>query len=175
MNYLLANAIKSHAAFVDETVGTVKYGIVKSVNPATCTARVLIQPDGVLSGWLPILSSWVGSGWGMVCLPSPDDQVVIAPQEGDMEQGIILGHIFSKAQVPPNAPVGELWLIHKSGSSLKLQNDGTVQITGDLHVNGDVYDKTGSLARLRNHYNAHVHLTGSGASTTGPNPMDTST
>jgi hypothetical protein len=59
--------------------------------------------------------------------------------------------------MPPAAPVGEFWLVHASGSFLKLRNDGTIQMKGDLHVAGDVYDQTGSLSRLRNHYNVHIH------------------
>ena len=58
---------------------------------------------------------------------------------------------------PSGYPAGEFWLVHQSGSFLKLQNDGTVQVKGDLHVDGDVYDKHGSLDRLRGHYNSHVH------------------
>src|ERR1700744_124827 len=110
----LSNAIKSHAASLDQTTGQIKFGTVTSVNSKNATARVLIQPDGVLSGWLPILSQWVGSGWGMMCPPNPGDQVLLVPQEGDVEQGVIVGRSFSKRQMPPSAPSGEFWLIHKS-------------------------------------------------------------
>jgi len=57
--------------------------------------------------------------------------------------------------------------VHKSGSFVKLTNDGTVQVKGDLHVDGDVYDRHGSLDRLRQHYDAHTH--GGGAT---PSPQD---
>lgn len=57
--------------------------------------------------------------------------------------------------------------MHQSGSFLKLCNDGTVQIKGDLHVSGDVYDRNGSLDRLRQHYDIHTH--GNGAR---PSPQD---
>ena len=47
--------------------------------------------------------------------------------------------------------------MHQSGSSLKILNDGTIRVAGDLHVAGDVYDARGSLSSLRGHYDAHTH------------------
>jgi phage gp45-like len=168
----LSNAIKSHAANLDQSSGQIKFGTVTSVNSQKATARVLIQPDGVLSGWLPVLSQWVGSGWGMICLPNPGDQVLLVPHEGDLEQGIIIGRSFSSKQLPPVAPGGEFWLVHQSGSFLKLCNDGTIRIQGDLHVQGDVYDKHGPLSGLRTHYNSHTHLVPPNETTSAPSPLD---
>jgi len=168
----LSNAIKSHAASLDQTTGQTKFGTVTSVNFAKGTARVLIQPDGVLSGWLPVLSQWVGNGWGMVCPLNPGDQVLLVPQEGDIEQGIIIGRSFSDKQTPPVVPGGEFWLVHQTGSSLKLCNDGTIQINGDLHVQGDVYDRGGPLSRLRTHYNSHTHAVPPNETSSTPSPLD---
>lgn len=168
----LSNAIKSHAAGLDQTAGQIKFGTITSVNFQNATARVLIQPDGVLSGWLPVLSQWVGSGWGMVCPPNPGDQVLLVPQEGDIEQGIIIGRSFSNKQRPPEVPAGEFWLVHQSGSFLKLCGDGTIRMSGDLHVQGDVYDRHGPMSGLRGHYNSHTHLRSSGATTSVPSPLD---
>ena len=102
----------------------------------------------------------------MCCPPSPGDQVLVLAQEGDAEHGMIVGRAFSNTQATPAAPVGELWLVHGSGSFIKLQNDGTIQVHGDLHVSGDVYDKQGPLSRLRNHYNIHTHSPNGASSTT---------
>ncbi|HST75458.1 MAG TPA: phage baseplate assembly protein V [Acetobacteraceae bacterium] len=161
------NALKAQAGALDQAAGQPRFGLVTSVDPDAATARVQLQPEGVLSGWLPILSAWVGAGWGMACPPSPGDQVLVLSQEGDSEHGVIVGRAFSDTQRAPAAPVGELWLVHKGGSFLKLANDGTVQVKGDLHVDGDVYDRHGSLDRLRQHYDAHTH--GGGAT---PSPQD---
>ncbi len=171
MSNILPNVIKSHALHLDQTTGQAKFGTVTSVNTANATARVTIQPEGVLSGWLPIMSQWIGNGWGMVCPPAPGDQVLLVPQEGDIEQGVIVGGVFSVKQVPPSAPIGEFWLIHQSGSSLKLCNDGTIRIAGDLHVSGEVYDSHGPVSGLRRHYNTHTHLVGNQA-TSSPTPQD---
>jgi phage baseplate assembly protein V len=167
----LVNALKAHATSLDRAGGQVKFGTVTSINPQTATARVRIQPDGVLSGWLPILSQWVGNGWGMVGLPNPGDQVLLVPQEGDVEQSIIVGRAFSSSQMPPQAPSDEFWLVHKTGSFLKLCNDGTIRVNGDLHVQGDVYDRNGTLSRLRSAYDSHTHMVLAGGVTTKPSEL----
>jgi hypothetical protein len=168
----LTNAVKAHAAGLDNSSGQAKFGTISSVNYETGNARVVIQPDGVLSGWLPILSHWVGNGWGMICPPNPGDQVLLVPQEGDGEQGVIIGRTYSLTQMPPKAPSGEFWLIHQSGSFLKICNDGTIRIGGDLHVGGDVYDQHGSLSSLRTTYNGHTHFVQANGTTTCPTPTN---
>ena len=162
------NAIKAQAGAMDQSAAQPRFGIVTSLDPAHATARVCLQPENVLTGWLPILSPWVGAGWGLTCPPSPGDQVFVLAQEGNAEHGVIIGRAFSSAAPSPVAEAGELWLVHKSGSFVKLLNDGAVHVKGDLHVDGDIYDQGGSLARLRGHYNAHKHASFSAV----PNPQD---
>lgn len=132
-------------------------GTVSSVNPNDHTARVNLQPEDVLTGWLPMMAHWVGAGWGAVSLPEVGDQVIVVPQEGDAEHGVILGKVYHDQHRPPVAPAKEMWLVHHTGSFIKLVEDGTIQMKGDLHVDGEVFDRHGSLDRLRGHYNAHVH------------------
>ena len=141
----LLNAIKAQSGAQDQRTGQPRFGTVTSVDPGAGTARVQLQPEGVLSGWLPVLSPWVGAGWGISCPPSPGDQVLVLPQEGDAEHGMIVARSHSRAAAPPATPVGELWLTHKSGSFVRLVNDGTVQVKGDLHVDGDVFDRHGHV------------------------------
>ena len=172
MAYRFTNALKSHSASLDLAVGQAKFGIVASVNYQSAMGRVTIQPDGVLSGWLPILSQYTGSGWGLVCLPSPGDQVLVLPQEGDIEQGVIVGAAFSTKQLPPQAAEGEFLIVHKSGSSLKLSNDGSIHISGDLHVQGDVFDSHGALSHLRTTYNSHTHIVPPQTQTSAPLAID---
>jgi uncharacterized protein involved in type VI secretion and phage assembly len=166
------NALKQQSAALDAARGQARYGVVASFDPATYTARVLLQPEGVLSGWLPILSGWVGSGWGLAAPPAPGDQVLVLAQEGDAEHGIIAGRAFSAAAPPPQAPVGEMWLVHASGAFVKLQNDGTVRIGGDLHVAGRIFDQQGALDTLRQDYDAHTHVDSRGGQTGTPSPQD---
>ena len=166
------NALKAQAAAMDRAQGQPRFGVVASVDAQRYAARVKLQPEGVLSGWLPILSPWVGAGWGMVCPPAPGDQVMVLAQEGDAENGVIVGASFSDAHRAPAAALGELWLVHGSGSFLKLANDGTVRVMGDLHVQGDVYDRHGSMAQLRQHYNGHTHVDPQGGRSGAADPQD---
>ncbi len=164
------NLLKGHASQLDQGWAQPRLGVVSSVDPATFTARVTVQPEGVLSGWLPIAAPWVGAGWGMACPPSPGDQVLLLWQEGDAEHGIVVCRLWSNTAATPGAPVGELWLVHKTGSFLKLHNDGSIESQaqtwthhGDLRVTGNVFDSYNSLADLRQHYNEHVHPPGDAA------------
>ena len=149
-----------------------RMGTVTSSDPRTATAKVLLQPEGVLTGWLPVLTQWAGSGWGMACPPSPGDQVLIIPQEGDAQHGLIVGRLYSNSIRPPQVAPGEIILSHRSGCSLRLLNSGIVVVEGDLHVAGDVYDAYGPLSRLRNRYNAHIHHTSNGQTTSNPLQLD---
>lgn len=164
----LLNAWKAQAAAMDHAQGQARFGVVASADPARHAVRVRLQPEGVLSGWLPVASPWVGAGWGVFCLPSPGDQVLVLAQEGEAEHGVVVGGCFSDPRPPPAAAVGELVLRHASGAAIRLGNDGTVRVQGDLHVSGRVFDGHGALDALRGHYNQHVHA-GSGAT---PTPQD---
>lgn len=180
----LLNSFRCQAAGLDVTAGQPRFGTVSSVDAAGATARVQLQPEGVLTGWLPVLSPWTGSGWGMWCPPSPGDQVLVLAQEGSSDHGVVVGHAFSGSQTAPAAASGEFWLVHSSGSALKLTNDGTVHVNGplnvngtvtvvgDLHVSGDVFDSHNSLSDLREKYDAHTHIDSRGGTTTTPNLQD---
>lgn len=168
----LINALKLQAHVLDQAQARPRFATVASVDPRAATARVMLQPENVLTGWLPVLSAWTGAGWGMVCLPSPGDQVLVIGQEGDADNGVVIGAAFSNLHPPPQVPSGELWLVHAKGTCLKLSNDGFVWIIGDLHVTGDVFDALGPLSRLRTTYDNHTHLDSRGGQTTTPNQQD---
>lgn len=178
------NALKAQTSALLQGQSQPRFGLVTSVDPNGGTARVTLQPEGVLTGWLPVLSPWTGAGWGVSCPPSPGDQVLVLGQEGEADHGIVIGRAFSAAQQPPAAPAGEFWIVHKTGTFLKLQNDGTVHIngpvsitgtvtvTGDVAVSGNVYDQRNSLADLRSHYDTHTHIDSRGGVTSVPSPQD---
>ena len=167
------NAMRGQAAVMAGAMGQVRCGVVQSVDTSTYCAKVSLQPEGVLTGWLPIASAWVGAGWGFVTPPTPGQQVLVLAQEGHAEHGLIIGGVFSLNAQPPAAPSGELWMVHATGSFLKLRNDGSVagqatlwtlsgdiHLTGNLVASGNVSDQGGShgtLAQLRTIYDAHVH------------------
>ena len=163
--------LKAPVGHARETLAQPRLAVVTSSNPQTATARVTLQPEGVLSGWLPVLTQWVGSGWGISCPPSPGDQVLVIPLEGDPQHGLIIGRVFSNQVRPPEVETGEIVISHRSGCSIRLANSGVIVMQGDLHVSGNVYDSHGSLSQLRNDYNVHVHPV-EGDITLLPTPQD---
>ena len=64
MHRLMAAQARSVVGQVSQ-FGAPRCGLVASFNPQTYCAKVMIQPENTLTGWLPILSSWVGPGWGL--------------------------------------------------------------------------------------------------------------
>lgn len=167
---VLTNAFKQQAGALDRRVAQPRLGIVASVRTDKYLATVRLQPGNHLTGWLPILTQWVGQGWGLSCPPSPGDQVLVIPQEGYYDHGLIVGHCRSDLSPPPDAREGEFWLVHKSGSSIKLTNDGKIHVVGDLFVDGDIYDRKGSLEGLRQRYIHHRHRINNGTLSSEPDP-----
>lgn len=170
-----SNVIKSRAASLDGLSGVARFGLVSSFDPTAYAARVMMQPENVLSGWLPIISAWVGAGWGLAAPLTPGDQVLVIAQEGSSEHGVIIGSVWSAVDKPLPAPAGELWLQHQTGSFVKLLNDGTIVLTattvnvqGNLMVSGDISDHAGAhgtVATFRTAYDDHTHADPQGGST----------
>ncbi len=168
----LINALRAQAGGIDQTLAQPRFATVASFNSANFTARVLLQPEGVLSGWLPVLSALTGQGWGMICPLAAGDQVFVLAQEGHAEHGVVVGRVYSNLSPPPQAPDGEVWLRHRSGACLRLQDNGKIVIEGDLSVTGDVSDHHGSLNHLRGVFDSHVHTNSGGVPTSVPSVMD---
>ena len=174
MTHLL-NFIKAGAGGLDGRAGVARFGLVSSFDPVNYAARILLQPENVLTGWLPVLSPWVGAGWGLAAPLVPGAQVLVVAQEGDAEQGVVVGAVWSTVDKPMPAPAGELWLCHQSGSFIKLLNDGTialqasqVNVTGNLVVSGDISDQNGAhgtVAALRQAHDQHTHNVPQGGNT----------
>lgn len=101
---------------------------VTSFDPARYAAKVLIQPEGFETGFLPIASPWVGNGWGLVCPPTPGDEVDVHFQEGGKNAAYISLRFFGSKAIPPNALSGEFMLQHANGQRLKFHNDGTIEV-----------------------------------------------
>lgn len=169
------NAVKGRAAALDGLSAQARFAVVASFDASAYAARVTLQPENVLSGWLPVLAGWVGAGWGMAAPLAPGDQVLVLGQEGDAEQAVVVGRLWSNQETPPAAPVGELWMVHQSGAFVRLRNDGTiamqattVSIEGDLVVSGNISDRAGthgSMDALRRAYDGHTHPDAQGGTT----------
>ncbi len=185
----LHNQMQQVAQRVVNTIAHPRFATVTSVNPNDHSVKVTIEPEGIQTGWIPAMSSAIGNGWGVSHLHAVGDQVVFVPMENSPDHGVVLGGLYSNSQQPPKspatpnadptvAPSGELLMRHSSGTFLRFCSDGSIISSGaiwhhkgDFHVDGDVYDKHGSLDRLRSNYDAHTHggVQSGGASTSAPN------
>jgi phage baseplate assembly protein V len=123
--------MRLQAALAAGKVGKPKGGMVTDYDADTYSAKVMLQPEGIETGWLPIQTSAAGSGWGDYAGPLNGAQAIVSFLEGDREVGWITGFLASDEDLPPSPgpPAGEFWKIHQSGSLLKFTNDGDVLVT----------------------------------------------
>lgn len=92
----------------------------------------------IITAPIPLLSPWVGNGWGMFCPPSPGDICMVFFQEGDYQSPMAALRLFNDINQPLNVPSGEFWLIHKSGSTFKFTNDGKVNISSSTNSGAEI-------------------------------------
>lgn len=146
----LWNSWKNAAASVAQMGGQNRWGLVTSVRRSDTgyECRVRIQPEDIMTGWLPVTAHMVGSGWGFVSPPEPGMQAFVAPDSGDGHHGVVIGMAYSNAARPPvpasdfdqpdGTPVepGEVALVSKSGGVIRLCSDGSIHIKGDVRIDG---------------------------------------
>lgn len=128
MMRVIANAMRLQAQRALASVVSSRIGQIKSYDPSTFTARVQLQPDSIMTGWLPVASPWIGNGWGLFAAPNIDDMVAVEYINGDLEAGTVVGRFWNLEDLPLPVPSGEFWLVHKKGASFKLKNDGSLTI-----------------------------------------------
>ncbi|MFN0106174.1 MAG: type VI secretion system Vgr family protein [Bryobacteraceae bacterium] len=58
--------------------------------------------DGDSSCWVRVASPWAGKQWGMIHIPRIGQEVVVAFEEGDPDQPIIVGSVYNSDQTPPH-------------------------------------------------------------------------
>lgn len=146
----LLGAYGRHASHMDSRAAHPRCALVTSVDADGHTVRVTIQPEGVLSGWIPVPAVGVG-GVSIVSPPSVGDQVVVVFQEGDHEHPLVMGRLFSSVDKPPTSPISgkaigadELGIFGGGGAFLHLTGDGIWHFKGPVKIDGDV-EITGKL------------------------------
>lgn len=168
----LLNALKMHMASMDTQLGQARMGVVQSYDPSNGTAKVLIQPEGVLTSWLPVLSQSVGEGWGIHTPMAGGEQVFILPAEGDADNGVIVGRAWSDQMQPPQNPFGgalgaaQILLLDKSGSAILFDAAGNIEVknsagaTALIDSNGQITLADGSGASITLSNNGTVNVNG---------------
>lgn len=192
------NAMLQQAERHSDSIAKPRLGLVSGYDPSTHMVKVNLQPENIETGWLPLGAIAVGNGWGICCGPQIGDQVEVQFPDGDLSSGIVSMRSFNDSNRPPAVPSGEYWIVHKSGSFLKMHNDGSIEIsaaagityTGTSHafhgpvtmdktlvVTQDISDQNGTkgtLQHIRDNYDAHTHgnvQNGSGNTSTPSNSL----
>jgi type VI secretion system secreted protein VgrG len=75
------------------------------------------QLDIDSSCWVRVASSWAGKMWGAVHIPRVGQEVVIAFEEGDPNQPIIIGSVYNATNMPPYSLPD-----HKTQSGIKSRS-----------------------------------------------------
>lgn len=168
----LLNVMKLHAQHHAVQLSINRVGTVTSYDPGNYAAKVQLLPEAVETGWLPVMSTWVGNGWGLFAPPTPGDLVDVQFIDGDIGQGLVSLRYFYDSARPLNVPSGEFWLVHKSGAYLKLTNDGKVSINAAAEI--DVGNLGNTLHTLVTDafvalFNNHTHNDAQGGVTGVPN------
>lgn len=131
----LQNAMTVAAQRAGDARESTRLAIVDAYDPDTYSVKVKLQPSGVLTGWIPVASCFVGNGWGLFAGPSIGDMVQVDCQEGDIDAGMMTGAIFNDIDRPLPVPSGDFWLVHKSGSMLKFHGDGSIDLVAATAIN----------------------------------------
>jgi len=130
-----------------------RVGLVTSWDPNKHLAKVMFQPEGHETGWLPVHTMAAGDGYGhMTGLTAGDgittgDQVEVIYQEGDFETGAIVARIHSEVDPAPTVQSGEQLFQTPFGQFIKLSQDGSATIQ---HKDGN-YAKVDSLGNIVAH------------------------
>ena len=95
------NALRQHAASMDASAPAGRWGLVTSADAGDITVKVSLQPESVQTDWLPLASSMVGGGWGMVHVPPVGTPIFCLPDAGDDNSYVVLGATWSAANCPP--------------------------------------------------------------------------
>jgi type VI secretion system secreted protein VgrG len=59
--------------------------------------------DADSSCWIRVASTWAGKNWGAIHIPRVGQEVVVAFEEGDPNQPIIIGSVYNAVNMPPYA------------------------------------------------------------------------
>lgn len=149
----LNRAAQLQAALMSAQTVKVKIGVVTSYSPDKYQAKVKLQPEGLLTGWLPVSSQWVGSSWGLFLPPSEGQHVRVEFLDGHLDAGTITGMHFSNKFPPVPVPAGEMLMQHQSGSLLHFDNAGNVALTSAANlianVGGDATVTAGTSATVK--------------------------
>ncbi len=137
----LQNAIRMQSKALAGTKSAARFGTVSSYNPSKHMVKVMLQPENIESAWMPYMEAFAGNGWGIFAAPSIGNMAVVLFIGNEADCPVAIGMFFNNVEISLAVPSGELWMVHKSNSSVKLTTDGKVTVTdkagSTVVLNGD--------------------------------------
>ncbi len=171
--YGLQQMMRGEALKVMSSQQFVSLGTIMGYDPTNYVATVQLyqaDPGGIpalQTGWLPVFTPWMGNGWGMFAPPNIGDIVEVHFQEGSLQNGYIALRSYNTGSPPLAVQSGEFWLVHASGSSVKLTNDGKLSINGNVEI-----DLTAPTVVITTTGNATINATGNATVTAASIKLD---
>lgn len=176
----LHNYTKQHVSNGLSRIKTIKLGTISSFNPNTYAAKVQWQPfvdeNGQISetGEAPIVVPNAGNLEGFLFPPRNGAQCVVGFVDGDMQQPVILGYMYSDEDRPILVTQGQLKIkLNNGGNSVTLfmKDDGTIEISSSQKINitapeialtgeGESPDRLVKYTEMKALYDNHVHENG---------------
>jgi phage baseplate assembly protein gpV len=156
----IAHVLKLQGAAETSRQGKARHALVVATDPTNHSVKVAIQPENVVSGWIPD-PGLACAGLQIACPSEIGTQVLVVPLEGDAEHPVIVCRLFDTTMRPPLSPVtgepvqpGEFGIFLQGGNYLHLTAStiairGNVTIDGTLKTTGDVVAKSVSVAGHR--------------------------
>ena len=125
----LLNIVRREAErVVDRRAAGIRIGTVQSYDPKTHAVKLSLQPEGTLTGWLPLSAIGVGNGFGVYVGATTNHAYAAYFHEGDLEAGVIIGRLPTDQEAPIQVQSGEIVIQSPTGSLCKLLQDGSVTV-----------------------------------------------
>jgi hypothetical protein len=103
-----------------------KYGHVSAYNPNNYTVKVMLLPEQVETGFIPLATIWVGNNLGAVFGPAIGDSVKLDFIDGSVQAMVVNGRFFNNTAAPPVVQSGQAAFVDSQGSYIRLNNDGSI-------------------------------------------------
>lgn len=170
----------------------IRFGNITTVQASPPRCRVTFGTDPVTnlpheSGWLR-LAGIADDSMSTWRLPATGASVMVLSPGGEVNSGLVFPAGFTDDREPPSdkpeqyvtrfrdgaqiaydAGQHEMQVSLPEGGRIIIVAASGVKITGDLDVDGEVRDKTGTMQEMRDTYDAHNHNeNGDGGGVTDP-------
>lgn len=118
---------------VNEMVKNISFvleGTITSVDSSPpYKVKVMLHPYEIETGWLKVSTPYIGNGFGLIVPPPAEGTAVkVIFDMGDIKNGTVIGGVFNDDVTMPTVTYGTAGMIHETGSSFLLNQDGSIKI-----------------------------------------------